>query len=363
MSGPGRVEVALGRRTHPVVVGPGLIDRLGHEVPLPLEARRALVVTQQRIVDLGLVDRVEVALTEVGIACERAIVPEGEGAKSIEVVARLWDRAAGMPLSRSDLVVAVGGGVVGDLAGFVAATYNRGVALLQVPTTLLAQVDAAIGGKTGINLAAGKNLVGAFHQPIAVACDTAVLATLPARVHVEGLAEVVKCGLAIDPLILDRLENDPDAARRGDPETIEPLVLRTAAAKAEVVSADERESGRREHLNLGHTIGHALETVTGYGTLLHGEAVAIGTVAALRLGVAAGITPDALRQRGEALLTALGLPTIAPACDRTAVWEALKRDKKVRDGVRFVLLEAVGVPTVVRVPDGLVDRVLDGLVA
>ncbi|MEY3019938.1 MAG: hypothetical protein RLZZ272_922, partial [Actinomycetota bacterium] len=178
MSGPSRVDVALGERAYPIVVGAGLVERLGHEVPLPLRAARALIVTQEPIVALGIVDRVATALDAVGLGTSIHVVPDGEAAKDVAVLAAVWDAAAAVPLARDDLIVAVGGGTVGDLAGFAAATYQRGIAVLQVPTTLLAQVDAAIGGKTGINLAAGKNLVGAFHQPVAVACDTTLLATL-----------------------------------------------------------------------------------------------------------------------------------------------------------------------------------------
>jgi 3-dehydroquinate synthase len=361
VSGPLRVEVALGDRSYPIVVGAGLVDRLAHEVPLPLHARRALVVTQPPLVALGIADRVERSLSEAGLAVTRVVVEDGEPAKRADTLVALWDAAAAVPLTRDDLVVAVGGGVVGDLAGLVAATYLRGVAVLQVPTTLLAQVDAAIGGKTAIDLAAGKNLVGAFHQPLAVACDTDVLASLPARVRTEGLAEIVKCGLALDRLLLDRLEHDPAAIAMLRGDALDAMVLRAAAAKAAVVAADEHEQGVRAHLNLGHTVGHALEAATGYAVLLHGEAVAIGTVAALRLGQRMGRTPEALVERAERLLAALGLPVRAPAVDRAAVWDALRRDKKVRDGVRFVLLEDVERPVVVPVPEDLVDAVLDEL--
>lgn len=361
MSGPLRVEVALEGRAYPIVVGAGLLDRLAHEVPLPLRAVRALVVTQPPLVALGIAARVEAALAGAGIAPTRVVVEDGEPAKRADTLVALWDAAAAVPLTRDDLIVAVGGGVVGDLAGLAAATYLRGIAVLQVPTTLLAQVDAAIGGKTAIDLAAGKNLVGAFHQPVAVACDTDLLASLPTRVRVEGYAEIVKCGLALDRLLLDRLEHDPAAALSATGDALDALVLRAAAAKAAVVAADEREQGVRAHLNFGHTVGHALEAATGYASLLHGEAVAIGTVAALRVGERLGRTPAALVARAERLLVALGLPVRAPVVDRDAVWAALRRDKKVRDGVRFVLLEDVERPVVVPVPDEVIDAVLDGL--
>jgi 3-dehydroquinate synthase len=257
--------------------------------------------------------------------------------------------------------VAVGGGVVGDLAGFVAATWMRGVALLQVPTTLLAMVDAAIGGKTGINLAQGKNLVGAFHQPLAVAADPSVLATLPERLRVEGVAEIVKAGLIADATLLERIERDPQGVRRGDVELLRSLVLRAAGIKARVVASDERETGERAHLNLGHTYGHVLETLAGYGTYLNGEAVSVGLIVALEVGVTLGTTPPALVERVRACLVAVGLPIDVPALDRDAVHATMARDKKARDGVRMVLLEDVGMPVLVHVGRATLDEVLDRL--
>ncbi|MBW3621646.1 MAG: 3-dehydroquinate synthase, partial [Actinobacteria bacterium] len=223
----------------------------------------------------------------------------------------------------------------------------------------LAQVDAAIGGKTGVNLPEGKNLVGAFHQPVGVVADVATLATLPERERLAGLGEVVKYGLIRDPAILDLLEADPAAARAGEPDLLAELVRRSAAVKAAVVAADERESGERAHLNLGHTYGHAVEALTGYAEVLHGEAVAIGTCAALRLGVHAGVTPPALVERTERLLGELGLPTRAPRLDREAVWTTMARDKKADDGVRFVLLEDLGRCTVTTPDRAHVDRAID----
>jgi 3-dehydroquinate synthase len=259
------------------------------------------------------------------------------------------------------VVVAVGGGVVGDLGGFLAATYARGIDVVQIPTTVLAQVDAAIGGKTGINLPEGKNLVGAFHQPRAVVCDVAALATLPERIHREGFGEIAKYGLLRDTGMLELLEANPEIAGAGSsPLLLVELVRRSVAVKAQVVAADEREAGERAHLNLGHTFGHAVESLTGYDSVLHGEAVAIGTVVSLRLGVALGLTDAEVAARGEAVLTALGLPTHPPRLDREAVWTAMRRDKKASSGaVRFVLLEDVGRPVVASPPREIVDGVLD----
>ena len=368
MSGPAKatpttVEVALSDRGYPVVVGHGWLEALARHVGLPPRARQALVVTQQPVVDAGHVAPVDAALRDAGIEVTWSIVPDGEAAKRVEVLDRLWQAAAEVPLSRDDLVVAVGGGVVGDLAGFAAATYNRGVAVLQVPTTLLGQVDAAVGGKTGVNLPQGKNLVGAFHQPVAVACDVAVLDTLPQRLLREGLGEVVKYGLIADPVLLELLEASADGdERRPDAATLAEIVRRSVAVKAAVVTADEREAGVRTHLNFGHTYGHAVEALTGYAEVLHGEAVAIGTVVALRLGRLLGRTPAQLVGRGERLLERLGLPVRGPTLEREAVWQVMTRDKKVADGrVRFVVLDELAEPVVVTPERGQVDAVLDEL--
>ncbi|MTV25556.1 3-dehydroquinate synthase [Nitriliruptoraceae bacterium ZYF776] len=357
-----RVEVALPDRAYPVVVGAGVLADLVAHVSPPDGAGTALVVTQAPVVAAGHVTPVEAALAARGLRVHRHVVPDGEAAKDVTVLTELWDTCGQLPLGRGDLVVAVGGGVVGDLGGFLAATWNRGVAVLQVPTTLLAQVDAAIGGKTGINTPAGKNLVGAFHQPVGVVCDVATLATLPTRVAVEGLGEVVKYGLIRDPAILALLEEDPGAAVAGHPPLLRELVERSVRVKADVVAADEREGGVRAHLNLGHTYGHAVESLTGYASVLHGEAVAIGTVVALHLGVALDRTPPELVDRTVTLLDRLGLPTRSPALDRDVVWQAIGRDKKAtRDGVRWIVLDDLAVPAVVTPSRDEVDAVLDRL--
>lgn len=366
-----RVDVPLRDRPYPVWVGDGLGDALpellgsvlgGARAGAGVRAQRALLVTQEPVVAAGHVAPVEAALRSLGLEVAEARVPDGEAAKSPAILAALWERAAEVPLTRQDLVVAVGGGVVGDLGGFLAATYVRGVDVVQVPTTLLAQVDAAIGGKTGINLPAGKNLVGAFHQPRAVICDVATLRTLTERVRREGFGEIVKYGLIRDPEVLDVLEADPSVASWGASERLRDLVERSVAVKAAVVGSDEREAGERAHLNLGHTVGHAVEALTGYTEVLHGEAVAIGTVAALRIGLSLGRTPAAVAERGEAVLASLGLPVRLPWLDRAAVWDAMARDKKAVPGsVRFVLLDDVAQPVVMAPPREVVDRVLDEL--
>ena len=361
MSAPSRLELELEGRPYQIVVGDGLLDDLGAQVPLPLHARRALLVTQPPITALGYTARVSGSLGSAGLEVRVHEVPDGEAAKAPGTLVSLWDACADWPLGRDDLVVALGGGVVGDLAGFAAATWMRGVALLQVPTTLLAMVDASIGGKTGINLPEGKNLVGAFHQPIAVAADPSVLATLPERLRIEGVAEIVKAGLLADAALVDRIERDPQGVRQGEVVLLHSLVLRAAGIKARVVAADEREAGERAHLNLGHTYGHVLEALTGYGTYLHGEAVSVGLVVALEVGVELGRTPRALADRVHACLSAVGLPTAVPGLDRAQVHATMARDKKARDGVRMVLLEDVGRPVLEPVAPSVIDAVLDRL--
>jgi 3-dehydroquinate synthase len=353
------VPVELGSRSYDIVVGRGVLDRVGAVATSMTGAGRAAIVTQSPVAEYA--QAAASSLEAAGLEVETLVVADGEPAKSLDSLGDLYRRLARIPLGRRDVVVAVGGGVVGDLAGFAAATWNRGVAVIQVPTTLLGQVDAAIGGKTAVNLPEGKNLVGAFHQPVGVICDVETLATLPHRDLVAGLGEVAKYGLIRDPEILERLEADPTAATAGAPAMLEDLVVRSARVKAAVVGADERESGEREHLNFGHTYGHALESVTGYRRVLHGEAVAVGLCAELRLGVTLGMTPPDLVGRTEDLLRELGLPTRAPRLDRGEVRAAMSRDKKARDRLRVVVLEALGRPTVVEPDESEVDAMIDAI--
>jgi 3-dehydroquinate synthase len=344
-----RVHVPVPGHPHDIIVGAGALDRLGELVPWPTHARRVVLVTNGTVQSL-YGERVEAALAGTGVEIHTVTVPDGEEAKTLDTLETLYHRFAAIPLNRDDVVVALGGGVVGDLAGFAAATYNRGIAVVQVPTTLLAQVDAAIGGKTGINLPAGKNLVGAFHQPIAIVADTATLRTLPQRERRAGLGEVAKYGFIADPEVLRLLETRPDDAVAGDPDLLADIVVRSAAVKARVVAADERESGERALLNYGHTVGHAIESLTGYTTYRHGEAVALGMVFAARLGERLGESEAGLADRTVGLLEGLGLPSRGVRLDPASVWEVLRRDKKARDGVRFVLCRRPGEAFVVDEP-------------
>jgi 3-dehydroquinate synthase len=311
--------------------------------------RRVLVVHPKALRATG--DAVREDLAASGLEAFVAEVPDGEEAKSAQVAAFIWGVLGQADFTRSDAIVGVGGGAVTDLAGFVAATWLRGVRVVQVPTTLLAMVDAAVGGKTGINTAEGKNLVGSFHPPAGVLCDLSTLETLPRNDFVAGLAEVVKCGFIADPVILDLIEADPQGATQWDGAATRELVERSIAVKADVVGKDLRESGLREILNYGHTFGHAVELVERY-SWRHGAAVSIGMVYVAELARLAGRLDESVAERHRAVLQSLGLPTSY----RQDRWEqllgAMRRDKKTRgDLLRFVVLSDIAKPGRLEGPD------------
>lgn len=335
--GPTPVQVDLGQRSYPIFVGADIAGDVSDLVNLA-DVQRAFVVTHPQLTASAktLVDSLATVVPEVVVTT----VPEGESSKSLSGSAAVWEEMTRTGAHRGDLVVGFGGGVVCDLAGFIASTYHRGMRVLHVPTTLLAQVDAAIGGKTAVNLPSGKNLVGTIHQPIAVVCDVSYLRSLPDEELRSGMAEVVKYGLISDPSLLDLVSSQIDRILDRDEEVLVGVVRRSAAIKAAVVSADEREEGRREILNYGHTFGHAIEHVSG---MRHGEAVAIGMVAAAHLSVDLGMLSEDAIALHTVPLEAVGLP-ISAALDIDAVVAALKKDKKHRENVRFVLLDAVGSP-------------------
>jgi 3-dehydroquinate synthase len=348
------ILVDLPAAPYVVDVGVGLLGRLDGPLARVPHARKAVMITAEPIARLHG-DPVRRSLAEHGIETHTVLVPDGEEGKTLPVAENVLRRLARIPLERTDLVIALGGGAVGDLAGFVAATWHRGVSFLQVPTTLVAQVDAAIGGKTAVNLPEGKNLVGAFHQPIGVVADIQALATLSARDIRSGLAEVAKYGFIDDAELLEILENatgaadaenaadsDAPAALAADRELLTEIVTRSARSKARLVVADERESGERVFLNYGHTFGHVVETLGGFSRYRHGEAVAIGLVFAARLGERIGVSPAGLAERTVRLLHGLGLPTGGVEFGLDAIWEVLRRDKKARDGIRFVLCTEPG---------------------
>jgi 3-dehydroquinate synthase len=339
------MRVSLGDRSYPIVIGAGWLARVGDRVREAVgpKAIRAAVVSDSRVATL-YASRVSEALRASGFAVTEIQIPEGEQHKNLAWLALLYDRLIEAQIERSSPVVAVGGGVVGDLAGFAAATVLRGVPLVQVPTTLLAQVDAAIGGKTAINHAAGKNLIGAFHQPRLVAIDVETLRTLPRREYIAGLAEVVKYGAILDAELFERLERNVDGLLRQDPALLVAVVSRCCRLKADVVESDETEGGYRAILNFGHTIGHAIETLTEYRRLLHGEAVGIGMLCAARLSHAVVSLSRADVDRLERLLGALGVPTqVPPDLQKEQIALAIEADKKASGGkIKFVCLESIG---------------------
>ncbi|MFO0950469.1 MAG: 3-dehydroquinate synthase [Isosphaeraceae bacterium] len=345
-----RVPVSLGPRSYEVRVVSGGPERFGPFARQALDAtwagrncRKALVITDETVAPLCA--PFEAALTAVGIEPTRAVVPAGEASKSLDRAMDLYDELVRMRADRHTAVVAVGGGVVGDLAGFVAATYARGVPLLMVPTTLLAQVDSSVGGKVGVNHPRAKNIIGAFHQPAGVWADTETLRTLPPREVRCGLAEVVKYGVILDAPFFSELEANADAIAAGAPEAVRRVVAVSCKLKADVVTRDEREeTGLRAVLNFGHTVAHAIETVSGYGgDFLHGEAVAVGMVAESRLAERIGWVGPEVTGRIRTLLERFGLPTKAPGLSQKALVEAMSRDKKNQKGkTRFVLPRSVG---------------------
>jgi len=354
-----RVKVAVPGRDYEVTIGPGLLEDAGSLLPELGGAARAFVVADATVADRYL-EPLARGLSGRGLSSVHLGVPAGEEAKSLQTMTALHRQLATQEAHRDDLVVALGGGAVGDLAGFVAATYMRGVSFVQVPTTLTAQVDAAIGGKTAVNLPEGKNLVGAFHQPVAVLADVTTLASLPDREYRSGLAEVAKYGLTLDLDLLDRLERDPGPVLAREPAALEDLVTRCVRAKAGVVGDDERDAGRRLILNYGHTLGHALERLDAYAGRSHGEAIAVGMVFAARIAEAEGLAPAGLAARHARLLASLGLETDGSLPRSEDVLAAMRMDKKYRGGVRLVLLEDVGHPVVIdSVPEERLRGVLD----
>ncbi|HEY2250995.1 MAG TPA: 3-dehydroquinate synthase [Planctomycetaceae bacterium] len=348
------VTVSLGERSYDIAIVTGELPAFAERLTGWLSVRgfktgarpAALVVTDGHVCHQHAA-AVGASLHLAGFKCEVAILEPGEQTKSLEAAASLYDRLVAMQADRQTIVVAVGGGVVGDLAGFVAATYVRGLPFVQVPTTLLAQVDSSVGGKVGINHPQGKNLIGAFHQPLGVFLDTAVLDTLPVRDYRSGLAEVVKYGVILDGDFFEYLETNVAGLNLRSPEVLRHVVARSCRLKADVVERDEFErSGLRAVLNYGHTFAHAFEALCGYGELLHGEAVAIGMEYAARLAQRLGRINAQTVARQSQLLTALGLPTRLPDASQLATNDILDRmrlDKKTVGGrLRFVLPTKLG---------------------
>jgi 3-dehydroquinate synthase len=361
------IPVGLADRSYEVLVGPGLIDRAGALMRPFLKRPRTAIVSDETVWRLHG-ERLAAALTEQGVAALPVIVPPGEQTKSWAGLADVVERLLALELDRGDVVTAFGGGVVGDLAGFAAAIYKRGVDFVQIPTTLLAQVDSSVGGKTAIDVAAGKNLVGAFHQPRLVMADLDVLATLPEREMRAGYAEVVKYGLLGDFGFFEWLEANSAKVLAREPAALSHAVARSIEMKAEIVAEDETEKGRRALLNLGHTFGHALEAETGYGeALLHGEAVAAGQALAFRFSAAQGLCEAQDAGRAAAAIAAAGLPaSLADVAGHPFDAERLVRhmgqDKKAEGGkLTFILARGLGQAFVAK--DVAAEAVRDFLVA
>jgi 3-dehydroquinate synthase len=349
---PATVRVALGARSYDIVIGRGLIASLGTRISALRPGAQVAIVTDENVARVAL-DALEAALADSAIASSRVIVPAGEGAKSFRVFEQACEQAIAARIERGDLVLALGGGVIGDLAGFVASVVRRGLDYVQVPTTLLAQVDSSVGGKTAINSAHGKNLIGAFHQPVLVVADTATLDTLPPREFRAGYAEVVKYGLLGDAAFFSWLETNWREVFNGGKSSgsfaREHAIAVCCRAKAAIVARDERETGDRQLLNLGHTFGHALEAATGFsGRLLHGEAVAAGMALAFEFSARRGLLPAAEAGRAIRHLSEVGLPVRPqdipgelPSVDRLI--DLMAQDKKIKRGMpTFILVRGIG---------------------
>jgi 3-dehydroquinate synthase len=347
-----RIKVS-GEHPYEIVVGNGVLDELPSLVG---PAARAAVVVHARGQE-ALAQRACAVLDRAGYAVSAEPVPDGEAAKEVSVAAGLWSRLAAREIGRQDVIVGVGGGAVTDLAGFAAATWLRGVRVVLVPTTLLGMADAAIGGKTAVNIAAGKNLVGAFHPPAGVLADLDALATLPRAEYASGLAEVIKAGFIADPVILDLVEDDPLAAARPGGRRERELVERAIAMKAGVVSADLREAGQREFLNYGHTLGHAIERSENY-TMRHGDAVAIGLVYAAAVGRLTGRLDEPTAARHREILASVGLPVAYQAGAWPRLRAAMALDKKARAArLRLVVLDGLARPGILDgPPEELLER-------
>ena len=342
------LEVSLGERSYPIHIGSGLISDSAL-LERSVTAEQVLIVTNETVAPLYL-ERLEHGLRARNI--HALVLPDGEQYKTLDTFSRIIDRLIEMRFHRDACVIALGGGVVGDVAGYAAASYQRGIAFVQVPTTLLAQVDSSVGGKTAVNHPSAKNMIGAFHQPVSVLIDTDTLGTLPGRELAAGIAEIVKYGLIIDPELHGWLEANIERLTSLETQALSHAVHRSCEIKAAIVAEDEREHGKRALLNLGHTFGHALEALGGYGTWLHGEAVAIGTVLAARTSQRLQWLSADDCHRIENLLRRAGLPVRADGVDPDDMLEAMTMDKKAgRHGLKLVLLRAIGEAVVTSAPE------------
>jgi 3-dehydroquinate synthase len=352
-----RLRIDLGERAYDILIGSGLIDNPATWEGLPRSAD-ALIVTNEVVAPLHA-ERLRAALAPRHPRLHVLVLPDGEHTKDWQHLNRIFDALLGAGCDRKTVLYALGGGVVGDMTGFAAACYMRGVPFVQVPTTLLAQVDSSVGGKTAINHPLGKNMVGAFYQPLRVVCDLALLATLPARELAAGLAEVIKYGPIADAAFLDWIEQHLDALIARDPAALAHAVQRSCEIKARVVAADEREGGLRAILNFGHTFGHAIEAGMGYGAWLHGEGVGCGMLMAAELSSRLGLVDAAFVARLEHIVDRAGLPVRAPAMPAERWLELMRVDKKAEGGeIRYVLIDGIGRCVVRPAPEALVREVI-----
>jgi 3-dehydroquinate synthase len=352
-----QVRIALAERSYDIQIGAGLLSEPSAWEGLPAAAS-ALIVSNSTVAPLYGA-KLRQALAGRYRSLHEVVLPDGEAHKDWLTLNRIFDALLQHGCDRKTVLYALGGGVVGDMTGFAAASYMRGVPFVQVPTTLLAQVDSSVGGKTAINHPLGKNMIGAFYQPVRVLCDLDTLRTLPPRELSAGLAEVIKYGPIADPVFLDWIEANIDALVRRDPDALAHAVRRSCEIKADVVGQDERESGLRAILNFGHTFGHAIEAGLGYGEWLHGEAVGCGMVMALQLSRRLGLIDAAYVQRVTALIARAGLPTVGPNLGAERYLELMRVDKKAEAGqIRFIVIERPGQAAMRSAPDELVRQVL-----
>lgn len=355
------LSVGLGHRSYEIIIGTNLLEQLGAILKPLLPGKQIAIISNTVVAPLYL-QQVETSLQQHGFSTLAIILPDGEVYKDVSHLQQIFDALIQNRFERSATLLALGGGVLGDMTGFAAATFLRGVSFVQIPTTLLSQVDASVGGKTGINHPLGKNLIGAFYQPRLVVIDIETLKTLPQRQHLAGLAEVIKYGIIWDAAFFQQLEQELAGVLRLDQTLLIQTIHTCCAIKAQIVAGDEREaeSGNRTLLNLGHTFGHAMETLTGYGHMLHGEAVAIGMVMAAKLSQRMGLCWEEDAARIQDLLQKAGLPVYAPRFPVEHYLEAMTRDKKVAGGaVRFILIDRIGHATIHRdVPQDLLEKTL-----
>jgi 3-dehydroquinate synthase len=351
------VNVDLGDRAYPIHIGADLISST--ELVAPHIAGSSVTIVTNTTVEPLYGDALRLALAPLGKSVSTVVLPDGEAYKNWETLNLIFDALLNARADRKTTLIALGGGVIGDMTGFAAACYMRGVPFIQVPTTLLSQVDSSVGGKTGINHPLGKNMIGAFYQPQAVIADIGALRTLPPRELAAGIAEVIKTGAIADAVFFDWIEANIDALNRREPQALAEAVKRSCEIKASVVAADEREGGLRAILNFGHTFGHAIEAGLGYGEWLHGEAVGCGMVMAADLSVRLGYLDEAARERLVALVTAAHLPTRAPALGAARYVDLMRVDKKAEAGeIKFILLKCFGETLITRAPDDAVNATL-----